>query len=723
MHVKITNHPLLMPKSYQSTIGISRPPRRKSNMRKHLAVFNSDRVNKYRMVFTIKALVSGLEQSWEIGVPSFISHDCHRPIAWSKGLSLYFEPGMVRLAGIVFLPESQEDSCEILQATKDALGSRISKYFTEYGKELKSKIPKELFEITQPHVAGCAALIGDNLAAKLFPNLFSKIDKDGLIPLSDLNPVGPGVFERDGLLLFAHQFFRRSLSRLNSLNEPFLKIIQELSTKPKINAKILLDRDMVGLAKSYLPTIELEYWWGPKFDKNLSKIPTGVTTYKASKRDCLFYGISRTEIWWHLQNQTKTLECEELRDISSFGLGVDKFGCRYVHSIIDPSNSEPFHLDGAIRLYNDESMIERLDKDISRSGRHTDYFKLWRLDGALDIEIWKKTITHYYRDNSLIGEYLGGRDDAEPLPQIAENHSESRYSRKYIPCEVSKGSGVRISVSYRPIVKASEQPCYALSLDSFLKNTTRIQYIESDTIELCKFIEKKNGMMAIPSGIALVAFEDMLTNFPLIQHTGLSARNLAQLTHNAVKELCNIWKKQGHDRIVTYNIGVQYVHKNICFSIAGHVDDLSKWHSSETCNLPTSEEDLGDWCNSVAEFISSNGSEVYDNPPIEDLLKLSGLLVVQRTFIDPSLYKLKYNDEQLLISFEMPTNESEIELLNSIKEDNLKVASAWLLNESLCSKCNSLYTSCGCSKYSEDDVREIMHNVELLGAFWTKNKA
>ncbi|MBK9039203.1 MAG: hypothetical protein IPL83_08585 [Bdellovibrionales bacterium] len=53
-------------------------------------------------------------------------------------------------------------------------------------------------------------------------------------------------------------------------------------------------------------------------------------------------------------------------------------------------------------------MIERLDKDISRSGRNTDYSKLWRLDGALDIESWKKAITHYYRDNPLVGDYLGG---------------------------------------------------------------------------------------------------------------------------------------------------------------------------------------------------------------------------------------------------------------------------------------------------------------------------
>jgi len=692
-------------------------------LRKNLAVFNSNGINRYGMVFTIEALASALEQSWEIGVPSFISHDCHRPIAWSKGLSLYLESGMVRLAGIVFFPDSEEDRVEISKATKYALGQRISEYFSKYQEGLERKIPGNLLATAQPHVASCAALIGDNLAAKCFPDIFSRRDKDGLIALSELNPIAPGVFEHDGLLVFAHHFFRRSLSRLNSLNESFLKVLQELSRNQKIHAKISLDPDMVGLAKSHLSTIELEYWWGPKFDDNLSKIPPGVTTHKANEQERLFHGISRTEIWWHLQNQRKTLECEELRDIPSFGVGMDKFGCRYVHSIIDPSTSEPFHLDGAIRLYDEVSMIERLDKDISRSGRNTDYSKLWRLDGALDIESWKKAITHYYRDNPLVGDYLGGGDSAELLPQIIETRSNSYHSHQYIPCEIKEGSGVRVSVSYQPAANFTEQSCYVISFDSFLRDTTRIQYIESDMIELCKFVARRGGMITLPPNIALVAFEDMVNNFPLLQHTGQFAVQSAQKTHAAIKELCDIWAKRLDNRIVTYNIGIQYEHKNVCFSIAGHVNDLSSWHASTASELPESEEGIGIWCDRANKFLSSKYPTSLDIPPIGNLLKQSGLLVMQRKFLDPNTYKLRYDDKLQALVCDFCISKDQAEPIAAFRDGHLKLANAYLVHESSCSRCKSLYALCRCSKYLEEEVQEIMQKIDLLGPFWTTRPA
>ncbi|MBK9039202.1 MAG: hypothetical protein IPL83_08580 [Bdellovibrionales bacterium] len=67
----------------------------------------------------------------------------------------------------------------------------------------------------------------------------------------------------------------------------FLKVLQELSRNQKIHAKISLDPDMVGLP-SHLSTIELEYWWGPKFDDNLSKILQALQLYKANEQERLF---------------------------------------------------------------------------------------------------------------------------------------------------------------------------------------------------------------------------------------------------------------------------------------------------------------------------------------------------------------------------------------------------------------------------------------------------
>ena len=359
-----------------------------------LAIFNGTSINKYGFLFSVQALESGLQQSWDIGLPSCLSHDMHRPIAWSKALALYCEPGLTRLAGRVFVPENEEDEKEIHDIFQYQQTKRVKEEFQQHSAELHDKLSDVLSQKATGLMPGCAVFIDDGLAEKKFPDVFKKRDKNSLIPLSSLNPVGPGVYEIDGLLLFAHTFFRRSLSRYNSLNAPFLSFLQKLSKDNTLDIKLAIDPDMVGLANTYRDYIELEYWWGPKFSDELSEITVGVTRHEASKDQLLFHGISSTEFWWHNQNEIKTLECEELKDIPSLGVGNNSFGCRYVHSMLSPSTGLPNHIDGAIRIYNDGSMLERLDQDISKSGKGSSYNKIWRVDGEFSISVWKELLTH-----------------------------------------------------------------------------------------------------------------------------------------------------------------------------------------------------------------------------------------------------------------------------------------------------------------------------------------
>ncbi len=89
------------------------------------------------------------------------------------------------------------------------------------------------------------------------------------------------------------------------------------------------------------------------------------------------------------------------------------WGCRYVHSMLNPSTGLPTHLDGAIRLYNEENILERIDKknDISKCGKNSKYIKLWRIDNDFSVSLWKELISSFYRENSLIGQYFGGIDE------------------------------------------------------------------------------------------------------------------------------------------------------------------------------------------------------------------------------------------------------------------------------------------------------------------------
>ena len=114
------------------------------------------------------------------------------------------------------------------------------------------------------------------------------------------------------------------------------------------------------MASTYMRPLEFACWWGPEFSDDLVAIPLGITHHKASDRQRIFSGVQWTEFWWHEQNDLKTLECkEEVLDIPTLGAGRKRGtetlpAARYVHSIVDPERKTPFHLDGAVPIYNND---------------------------------------------------------------------------------------------------------------------------------------------------------------------------------------------------------------------------------------------------------------------------------------------------------------------------------------------------------------------------------
>jgi hypothetical protein len=175
---------------------------------------------------------------------------------------------------------------------------------------------------------------------------------------------------------------------------------------------------MVGLASTLRPRAELEYWWGPKFNDDLSRIPEGITRHEATDDERALHGISWTEFWWYSQGGRRTFEAEEVVNLPSGGISNTTFGCRFAHSILDESSRTPIHLDGAIRLYDEGQMLARLDCNIYQAGKKAAYKKLWRIDGALPVGSCKELLCHYFRDNHLVGEYFGA-----PTPEENERAS------------------------------------------------------------------------------------------------------------------------------------------------------------------------------------------------------------------------------------------------------------------------------------------------------------
>ncbi|EAW2101272.1 hypothetical protein LGS88_002590, partial [Salmonella enterica] len=383
-------------------------------MKSYLQILNTDQINKYNYKFNLSALESSLKQAWDIGTPSFISHDYHRPYAWCKTLGLWVMPHQAALLGNMLIPSNQEEREWINLLCSDFISRKIQDVLINDKECLLSKIDKSFISEDAIIVRReCVSILDRNIARKVFPEIFSgnETDKHSLIPLENLNPIKPGVFEYKGLALFAHRFFRRSLSQFNNLNSPFLEGFQNLAENNELDLKIAIDPHSLGLIESYHTPIELDFWWGPRFNDDLNHIPLGVTLHKADEKEAFFSGISKTEFWWHRQDGIQSLECEEVREKPSYGFSSERneelYGCRYVHSMVN-DEGKAYHLDGAVRVYNEEQFINRLDLDIMKAGKNTEYYKLWRVDGTIEISLWKSLISNFYKDNHLIGEYFLG---------------------------------------------------------------------------------------------------------------------------------------------------------------------------------------------------------------------------------------------------------------------------------------------------------------------------
>ncbi|EBM6480800.1 hypothetical protein D3E01_13400, partial [Salmonella enterica] len=314
----------------------------------------------------------------------------------------------------MLIPSNQEEREWINLLCSDFISRKIQDVLINDKECLLSKIDKSFISEDAIIVRReCVSILDRNIARKVFPEIFSgnETDKHSLIPLENLNPIKPGVFEYKGLALFAHRFFRRSLSQFNNLNSPFLEGFQNLAENNELDLKIAIDPHSLGLIESYHTPIELDFWWGPRFNDDLNHIPLGVTLHKADEKEAFFSGISKTEFWWHRQDGIQSLECEEVREKPSYGFSSERneelYGCRYVHSMVN-DEGKAYHLDGAVRVYNEEQFINRLDLDIMKAGKNTEYYKLWRVDGTIEISLWKSLISNFYKDNHLIGEYFLG---------------------------------------------------------------------------------------------------------------------------------------------------------------------------------------------------------------------------------------------------------------------------------------------------------------------------
>jgi hypothetical protein len=109
-----------------------------------LGVFNSDRPNRYGIVFPLRALADALEQRWVTGTPNYVGHDRHRLVGWSHPLGIHLQGGLARLTGVCLLPETPDEQAALATNAERFIEAIIGEHVGPHMEELRARLGRHL---------------------------------------------------------------------------------------------------------------------------------------------------------------------------------------------------------------------------------------------------------------------------------------------------------------------------------------------------------------------------------------------------------------------------------------------------------------------------------------------------------------------------------------------------------------------------------------------------
>jgi hypothetical protein len=605
--------------------------------------------------------------------------------------------------------------------------------------ELRRLLGVSLSGAEQALFAECVAYFDSGIAVRAVPALFALRDDDGLTALDALKEIAPGIYragDNGELAIFAHHCLRRSLSPLNGLNGQFLRELHApdvRATRPRI----ALDPDVVGLASSFKNHFEFEYWWGPKFNDSLAEIPTGVTRHEATEVQRLYTGVSATEFWWQSRKGEHIFEVEELRDSETRSPTHPPFGCRYVHSIVSEATGSTFHLDGAVRFYSESEMMERLGASIAQTGRDKVYVKLWRIDGSISTPVWKRLLSDYFRDNMLVGEYLGGSEiekasiGSEAVLPVATPDSSSIAS----PSCIGASIGIRslLAVIKKPDVGVGRT---VLSSGTFGTDSAKAstQFVEHDIVGFTKELERAGESIECDRQYAHVAVEDRFHRLPLVWHSDQSyLRGSLVAGAELAKMMAGVG--DGHALAMTFGIPVEgegsgeatesstTTEVGLLISVSGEAADVATLLDDWSRRLPSvtanPSRQIASFANAIALSLEAwpTGRACVDDL---DFAATTGDLRWQRETLGPEEWCADSVGEQVSLTL---SDERRSRMAKRLESEPLVPVPVMIILRSHCSECEQNYEQCAHSTFRDLQCTEIIDEARCIALSLTSRPA
>lgn len=690
-------------------------------MKQELISLNSDTINKYGYRFLTSSLEDAIKDNFEKGIPMCIGHDRHRPIGVTFPFALYMEPHISRLLGKRIIPVNSNEQEEINKLHSYYIQKKYQEEFTPHQDKFLELVRAYISDKHMRIAAGCVAVFEKGVALKVFPKLFQNKDDAGLIPLSnilsDFIYQGQGIFKHriSDLSVFADKNFRRSQSVHNNFHFYFLDELLRLSNQEDLSIKLCIDEDLIGYAPSYNDSMELEYHWGPKFNDDISAIKSGLTKHECDEFDRAFYSLSRTEFYWKSDEDEKTFELEELRDQPAPGNNQEIYNNRYVHSIYNTNTKAFFHFDGAIRSYDMEEMVERLDKTFLEYGRKAQYKKLFRIDGKLSLEKWKLLTIHYMQGNPLIYEYFGVGEERE-MQRLQPKELEE--DKKILPFQIAKESGIRLLISYHNIPDNLKEGRYIDIYDVMSTDNEKFDCVEHTIYEVKKSLQRLNADLQIADDAILFKIDDRYVNIPSIMHNGTDAVQSLKVTIQAYKNLFASMNEKGFDKDIAFTLGITVNNRVLRMSAYGNIAALLNW-MNENLPFPDNEKEFSNWINKQRKYLESF-PESSDDPLITSLVQFDGVLYIKRPHVK---FPYKLEEDETGIKFKITFPKEDDEILKLIKAEKVQPKMLVRVHEMVWSDTTENYFTSLRSKWLDAEDENVAVNVlkwEPMNLYWSK---
>ena len=256
------------------------------------------------------------------------------------------------------------------------------------------------------------------------PELTAGFDREGLLILTDDFQLLDGGIRYGDYLLYYHQFLRRGFS--SNPNFDFTgSLARYRTTTSSVNDfRVAIDHRRIMSFSEYRQVMELDTWYGPRFDREKLDDPShvGLTVVGRSHPSPFqsSYPLEKTEFLWRTNEGegVKTLEIEEM---SCRDEPYDRWHInRYAHSERDMVRQTFRHFDGAAKVYRQNDYIQRLDKGMPNNVRPAYYVKLFRIDGSIEFAAWLSLLSMFYKGNEMIVEYFDPEGFGEKYRPIIE---------------------------------------------------------------------------------------------------------------------------------------------------------------------------------------------------------------------------------------------------------------------------------------------------------------